>query len=111
MKILALVLAGGNGARLHPRTAEHAKSTLPFARGYWRNIGTVDACQAAQRDVLDPLPRSILASPQWPINGDPYRARRRMVPPAALAPVGAPHVRIGAGAAAGVCGDRSRGQT
>ena len=34
MKILALVLAGGNGTRLHPLTAEHAKPALPFAAGY-----------------------------------------------------------------------------
>lgn len=33
-KILALVLAGGNGSRLHPLTAEHAKPALPFAQGY-----------------------------------------------------------------------------
>lgn len=33
-KVLALVLAGGNGTRLHPLTAEHAKPALPFAAGY-----------------------------------------------------------------------------
>ena len=34
MKILAMVLAGGNGTRLHPLTIEHAKTALPFAHGY-----------------------------------------------------------------------------
>ncbi|MEK7877109.1 MAG: sugar phosphate nucleotidyltransferase [Pseudomonadota bacterium] len=34
MKILAMVLAGGNGTRLHPLTAEHAKPALPLAAGY-----------------------------------------------------------------------------
>lgn len=34
MKIVALVLAGGEGTRLHPLTAEHAKPALPFAGGY-----------------------------------------------------------------------------
>jgi glucose-1-phosphate adenylyltransferase len=33
-RILALVLAGGRGTRLHPLTAEHAKPALPFAGGY-----------------------------------------------------------------------------
>ena len=34
MKILAMVMAGGNGSRLHPLTAEHAKPALVFAAGY-----------------------------------------------------------------------------
>ena len=34
MKILAMVLAGGNGTRLQPLTAEHAKPALPFVHGY-----------------------------------------------------------------------------
>jgi glucose-1-phosphate adenylyltransferase len=34
MKIVALVLAGGEGTRLYPLTAEHAKPALPFAHGY-----------------------------------------------------------------------------
>jgi glucose-1-phosphate adenylyltransferase len=34
MKIVALVLAGGEGSRLYPLTREHAKPALPFANGY-----------------------------------------------------------------------------
>ncbi len=34
MNIVAVVLAGGEGTRLHPLTAEHAKPALPFASGY-----------------------------------------------------------------------------
>ena len=33
-KVLALVLAGGNGTRLQPLTDKHAKPALPFALGY-----------------------------------------------------------------------------
>ena len=69
-------------------------------RGYWRDIGTIDAYRAAQRDVLGPLPRFNLVNPMWPIRGDAYRARRRMPPPAAMAMAGAPHGAIGARAGA-----------
>ena len=34
MKIVAVVLAGGEGTRLYPLTAEHAKPALPFANGF-----------------------------------------------------------------------------
>src|SRR5262245_29868948 len=34
MNILAIVLAGGEGTRLYPLTAEHAKPAVPFASGY-----------------------------------------------------------------------------
>ncbi|HEX2566127.1 MAG TPA: sugar phosphate nucleotidyltransferase [Burkholderiales bacterium] len=34
MKIVAFVLAGGEGSRLYPLTAEHAKPALHFASGY-----------------------------------------------------------------------------
>ena len=34
MKIVAMVLAGGEGSRLYPLTAEHAKPALAFANGY-----------------------------------------------------------------------------
>lgn len=34
MNIVAMVLAGGEGTRLHPLTAEHAKPAVQFASGY-----------------------------------------------------------------------------
>jgi glucose-1-phosphate adenylyltransferase len=60
-------------------------------RGYWRDIGTVDAYQAAQRDVLGPLPRFNLVNPKWPIRGGAYRERRHTLPPAAMAGAGTSH--------------------
>lgn len=41
-------------------------------RSYWRDIGTVDAYLAAQRDVLGPTPRFALTNPDWPIHGSDY---------------------------------------
>jgi ADP-glucose pyrophosphorylase len=49
MKILALVLAGGEGSRLFPLTAQHAKPALPFANGY-RIIDFVLSIIAAGHD-------------------------------------------------------------
>src|SRR5688572_17450307 len=34
MNIVAMVMAGGEGTRLYPLTAEHAKPAVPFASGY-----------------------------------------------------------------------------
>lgn len=34
MNIVAMVLAGGEGTRLYPLTAEHSKPAVPFASGY-----------------------------------------------------------------------------
>ncbi|HEX6007119.1 MAG TPA: sugar phosphate nucleotidyltransferase, partial [Burkholderiales bacterium] len=34
MKILAIVLAGGEGTRLYPLTAENPKPAIPFVNGY-----------------------------------------------------------------------------
>ena len=54
-------------------------------RGYWRDIGTIDAYHAAQRDVLGPLPRFDLANRAWPIHGDGCHAQGRLARPAAIA--------------------------
>jgi glucose-1-phosphate adenylyltransferase len=37
---------------------------------YWRDIGTVDAFEAAKRDVLGPQPLFDLTNTEWPIRGD-----------------------------------------
>lgn len=52
-------------------------------RGYWRDIGTLDAYRAAQRDVLGPLPRFSLVNPQWPVRAD-YWSRMSSVRSAAV---------------------------
>jgi glucose-1-phosphate adenylyltransferase len=44
-------------------------------RGYWRDIGEIDAYRAAQRDVVGPLPRFSIVNEQWPIRGGAYRVR------------------------------------
>lgn len=48
--------------------------------GYWRDIGTLDAYKAAQRDVLGPLPRFNLVNPAWPIRGVANKRRPSLVP-------------------------------
>jgi len=82
MKILAMVLAGGNGTRLHPLTAEHAKPALPLANGY---------------RIIDFM-LSNLVNPEWPIRGNAYRVRGRIAPPAATASAGTRQVAAGASA-------------
>jgi glucose-1-phosphate adenylyltransferase len=37
---------------------------------YWRDIGTLDAYRAAERDVSGSQPNFALENPQWPIRGD-----------------------------------------
>ena len=36
-------------------------------RGYWRDVGTLEAYDAAKRDVAGSLPRFCLENPEWPI--------------------------------------------
>jgi glucose-1-phosphate adenylyltransferase len=36
-------------------------------RGYWRDVGTVDAYLAAHRDLVGPAPRFRIDNPAWPI--------------------------------------------
>ena len=43
-------------------------------RGYWRDIGTLEAYRAAQRDVRGLSPRFDLANRQWPIRSSGHRS-------------------------------------
>jgi glucose-1-phosphate adenylyltransferase len=78
---------------LHKRRAlayDFTTNTIPGVQpyeeyGYWRDIGTIDAYRAAQRDVLGPLPRFSLVNPQWPICADRCRERGNSRPGTAIA--------------------------
>ncbi len=67
-------------------------------RGYWRDIGTIEAYRAAQRDVLGPLPRFNLANRNWPIHGDAFHVQGRLARPAAMGAAGTRHIETGADA-------------
>jgi glucose-1-phosphate adenylyltransferase len=70
------------GHHIMPRLPRHrgvlaydfASNTVPGVReheerAYWRDIGTVDAFEAAKRDVLGPRPLFSLTNGEWPICG------------------------------------------
>jgi len=52
-----------------PGTAPHEE------RGYWRDVGTVEALIAARKDILGSRPRFNLNNHEWPLLGRGYRAR------------------------------------
>ena len=104
MKILAMVLAGGNGTRLHPLTAEHAKPTLPLAAGY-RIIdfvlsNLVNSGISPIYVLLQYKPQSLVEHIRtaWPIRGDAYRVRSRIAPRAATASTETRHIAVRASA-------------
>ncbi len=68
-------LLNSHRALAYDFTGNKVPGVQPYEeRGYWRDIGTLDAYKGAQRDVLGPLPRFSLVNPKWPIRGD-YRMR------------------------------------
>lgn len=69
-------LAGRRGAFAYDFASNKVPGIQPYEeRGYWRDVGTLDSYQAAQRDVLDPLPCFRLENPEWPIRGSGQRIR------------------------------------
>ena len=57
---------------------DFASNTVPGIRpceerGYWRDIGTANAYQAAQREILGPSPRFSLINAEWPARGNASR--------------------------------------
>ncbi len=67
-------------------------------RGYWRDIGTLDAYRDAQRDVLGLLPRFNLVNARWPIRGHACRIERRSMPSTAVSSALTPQVAMRANA-------------
>jgi glucose-1-phosphate adenylyltransferase len=67
-------LPGRCGAFAYDFASNRVPGIQPYEeRGYWRDVGTLDAYRAALRDVLDPLPRFSLGNPDWPILGGGYQ--------------------------------------
>lgn len=59
----------------------------PFEEpGYWRDVETIEAYRAAQRDVTGPLPRFRLVNPEWPIRGGAGWWRKQVWPTDDMAP-------------------------
>jgi glucose-1-phosphate adenylyltransferase len=100
-KVLALVMAGGEGSRLELLTERRAKPALPHAgvyrlidfplsnclhsgiehrmAGYWRDVGTVPAYWRVHMDLLDPERPLDLDDPDWPVLGRaPHRLPARV---------------------------------
>lgn len=44
-------------------------------RGYWRDVGTIEAYTAARQDVSGPKPRFSLVNHEWPVRAGRYRRR------------------------------------
>lgn len=61
--------------------------------GYWRDIGTIPAYEAAQQDTVGRFPRLQLDNPRWPIGGRPGAAAVR--PPGPFVPADRPAVTAG----------------
>jgi glucose-1-phosphate adenylyltransferase len=60
---------------------DFAKNRIPGLqpheeRGYWRDIGTIEAFRAAQCDASGPLPRFDLFNSAWPVRPDAHRSPR-----------------------------------
>ena len=61
---------------------------------YWRDIGTVDAYLAAQRDAQGTFPRFDLINDGWPIRGHADRGQRRLLQSAAMVSAMVPPVAM-----------------
>ncbi len=56
----------------HVRAYDFSNNTVPGIqpheeRAYWRDVGTLDAYESAQHDVIGSMPRFNLHNPQWPM--------------------------------------------
>lgn len=78
---------------------DFASNRIPGVRSYeepayWRDIGTVDAYLAAQRDVQGAFPRFNLINEDWPIRGHADRGQQRLLQSAALVSAMAPQAAM-----------------
>ena len=83
---------------------DFASNRIPGVRsyeepGYWRDIGTVEAYRAAQRDVQGVFPRFNLVNESWPIRGHADRGQQHLLQSAALVSAMVPQVAMRANAA------------
>ncbi len=91
------VLPGRRRAWAYDFASNTVPGVQPYEeRGYWRDIGTLDAYRAARYDVLGPLPRFSLVNVEWPIRGDANCVRRGIAPPAVTASAATRRVAVSA---------------
>ena len=69
--IPAMVAVGAAG--VYDFTGNRVPGTHAGGRGYWRDVGTLDAYHEAHMDVLSADPLFDLANPQWPIGAQDGR--------------------------------------
>jgi len=60
-------------ADVYDFTGNHVPGEVPGGRGYWRDVGTLDAYHEAQMDLLGADPVFDLADPRWPIGAPDTR--------------------------------------
>jgi glucose-1-phosphate adenylyltransferase len=80
--------------RMNVRAYDFAKNYIPgeaeYNRGYWRDVGTVDAFFEASMDLVSVTPLFNLYNPQWPIVSAPMH-----LPPAKFVFADSKSQRIG----------------
>jgi glucose-1-phosphate adenylyltransferase len=86
-----LIPAAVSDGRAHAFDFAHSAvpGSLERDRGYWRDVGTIDAYFDAHADLVHPTPVFNLYNDQWPVH-----AERRGGPPAKLVGIGGRSVNV-----------------